>query len=174
MQGAIRIDLSTATPDDNLPADDLGGKRAGIPASGAGECPDTVEIPVVLLRYGWRCFFHGGLRVMVPGKKCHPAVSRTGIGGASPRQRIRRMARNKKQSTPQPGHPPHQNEVVHGVHLRNHPRSQIFLPRTNWIASDRDRSSDATRIRDQRGQSFPARLCTPDSRFPKIRTKRAS
>jgi hypothetical protein len=173
MQGAIRIDLSAATPDDNLATDNLGGNRACIPASGAGESPDTVEISVILLRPGRRRFFHGRLRVMIPGKKCDPAVTGTGVGKAWPRHRSRGMARNKKQSAPQRGQPPHRNDVTHRVHLRKPSSKPIYLPRTNWIASDRGRGADATCIRDERGQRFPHALARWTA-FPKIKTKPAS
>ena len=57
MQCAIRIDLSAAAPDKNLPADNFRRYRARVGTSSARKRPLPVKIPAILLRYRRRWFF---------------------------------------------------------------------------------------------------------------------
>ena len=62
MQRAIRIDLSAATLDDNLSADDHRRQGACMPASGTGERPCPVKVVAFLPGRGARRFFRGSRR----------------------------------------------------------------------------------------------------------------
>jgi hypothetical protein len=79
MQGAVRVNLPTAAPDENLSADNLRAHRARVGTSGARERPYPVEI-LVIVRHRVRRFFDRSFRFVARfGKECQPDALSDGV-----------------------------------------------------------------------------------------------